>query len=105
MSLQEILAGYKRTSIYDRSNRRFNLNERSQDLTTDHIHLKFIFLAYMNTHNHRSLYNCHEPNTIDEMALDTTRRSSIYQRASITDHLTSLANGFGNYEFFKSGYY
>lgn len=103
MSLQIILAGYKRTSIYDRSKRRFNLNERSKDLTVNV--QTFRFAAWFNTRNQRSLYNLYEPNTIDEMALDTARRSSIYKRACITDQIESLVNGFENYEFFKTGCY
>lgn len=95
MSLQIILAGNKRTNIYDRSydrsKRRFNIYERSRDLSL------FIFTAFLNTLNHRSLYNCHEPNTIDEIALDTTRRTSIYQRVSITDHMALLASDLGKY--------
>ena len=97
MSLQIILAGYKRTSIYDRSKPRFNLNQRSRDLT---VRIQtFRFSAWFNTRNHRSLYSLYEPNTIDEMSIDTARRSSIYQRASITDHITALANDLGNYKF------
>jgi hypothetical protein len=103
VSLQEILAGYKRTSIYDRSKRRFNLNERSRDLTVSV--QTFRFTAWFNTRNQRSLYSLYEPNTIDEAALDTTRRSSIYKRACITDQITSLANDFGKYDFFNSGYF
>jgi len=104
VSLQIILAGYKRTSIYDRSKRRFNLNKRSRDLTVN-VQKIFAFAAWFNTRNHRSLYSLYEPNTIDEMALYTSRRSSIYQRACITDQIESLANGFENYEFFKTGCY
>lgn len=95
MSLQIILAGYKRTSIYDKSKPRFNLNQRSRDLTVRIQTLRFS--AWFNTRNQRSLYNLYEPNTIDEMALYTARRSSIYQRASITDHMASLANYLGKY--------
>lgn len=98
MSLQIILAGNKRYGIYDRSKRRFNLNERSRDLTVN-VQKMFVFAAWFNTSNHRSLYNCHEPNAIDEITVDTTRRSSIYQRASITDHIASLVNNLGNYKF------
>lgn len=98
--LSAISTNNKIISIYNRSKRRFNLNERSRDLTTDHIHLKFIFAAYINTHHHRSLYNCHEPNTIDEIALNTTTRSSIYKRSYITDQMISLANNLGKYKFF-----
>ena len=96
MSLQEILAGYKRTSIYDRSKRRFNLNQRSRDLAVNVVQT-IRFVSWFNTRNHRSLYNLYEPNTIDEAALDTARRSSIYQRASITDHMASLASDLGKY--------
>lgn len=93
MSLQIILADNK--SIYDRSKRRFNLNERSRNLT---VRIQtFRFNAWFNTRNHRSLYNYYEPNTIDEMALYTARRSSIYQRACITDHITTLASDLGKY--------
>lgn len=103
MSLQIILAGNKRYGIYDRSKRRFNLNERSRDLT---VRIQtFRFTAWFNTRNHRSLYNLYEPNVIDEIVIDTTRRSSIYQRACITDQITSLANDFGKYDFFNSGYF
>lgn len=95
MSLNTIIVN--KDSIYDKSKRRLNLNKRSRDLT---IRIQtFRFNAWFNTRNHRSLYNLYEPNTIDEMALYTARRSSIYQRASITDHITTLANDLGNYKF------
>ena len=91
MSLNTIIVN--KDSIYDKSKRRFNLNKRSRDLT---IRIQtFRFNAWFNTRNHRSLYNLYEPNTIDEMSIDTARRSSIYQRASITDHITTLASDFG----------
>lgn len=93
MSLSVILT--KRTSIYDRSKRRFDLNKRSRDLTVNVVQT-IRFVSWFNTHNHRSLYNCHEPNAIDVMAtLD--RRSSIYQRACITDQISSLASDLGKY--------
>lgn len=97
MSLNAIIVN--KDSIYDKSKRRFNINERSRDLTTDHIHLKFIFVAYENNRHHRSLYNCYEPSTIDEITLFRTRKSSIYQRACIADHITSLANDFINVNY------
>ena len=96
MSLQEILAGYKRTSIYDRSKHRFNLNERSRDLTVRTQAFRFV-AAWFNTRNYRSLSYLYKPNTIDEAALDTSRRSSIYQRACITDQIASLATDLGKY--------
>ena len=74
-------ASHKRISIYDRLNRRFTLNERSR----------------LRTHHHCSLlYNCHEPDTIEDIALDTTRRSSIYQRA----YIKRAYESYGKYKFF-----
>lgn len=90
--LSAISASYKRT-IYDRSKSRLNINQRSRDI----IYRQRSFRFYMLINCKHPLYNFHKPYTIEEIALDTTTRSSIYKRSYITDAMISLANNLEKY--------
>ena len=105
MNLFAISANNERINIYNMSKLANERPHISFDMLqpsypVKHMEIPLIFIGIYGKRGGRGgLYNYCKVYPIEDMSLDATRRSSIYQRACITNNIISLADDFGSYKF------